>query len=63
VYVTNFDAGTLSVVDPAAGRTLNTVPVGRSPRAIALSADGGTAWVTHSIPLLSVIDTRLLEKP
>lgn len=63
VYVTNFDAGTLSVVDPAAGRTLNTVPVGRSPRAIALSADGGTAWVTHSTPLLSVIDTRLLEKP
>jgi len=63
VYVTNFDAGTLSVVDPAAGRTLNTVPVGRAPRAIALSADGGTAWVTHSTPMLSVVDTRLLEKP
>ena len=31
-------SGTLSVVDPAAGRTLNTVPVGRSPRAIARPA-------------------------
>ncbi len=47
-YVSNRDAGTISVVDPAAGESLATwtIPGGGSPDMGGVSADGGQFWVS-----------------
>ena len=37
---------------------VSTIPVANEPRAIAVSPDGRFAYVTHSSPILSVIDVQ-----
>ena len=56
-YVADYGSRTLSIVDLATGdRT--AVKVGRSPRGVALSADGATAYVTNmGSGTVSVVDT------
>lgn len=56
VYVTSFRSGTLSAIDTASGEIVARIPVGKTPRAVALSADGTHAYVTHSTTQLSIID-------
>jgi YVTN family beta-propeller protein len=56
-YVADYGSRSLSIVDLATGdRT--AVKVGRSPRGVALSADGATAYVTNmGSGTVSVVDT------
>ncbi|MGZ8360313.1 MAG: YncE family protein [Allosphingosinicella sp.] len=44
-YTANIAAGTVSVLDLAAGTRLRDLAVGGRPEGIALSPDGGTLWV------------------
>ena len=44
-YTANIPAGTVSVIDLAAGRKLRDIAVGGRPEGIALSADGRELWV------------------
>ena len=44
-YTSNIPAGTVTVIDLAAGRKLRDIKVGGEPEGIALSADGRTLWV------------------
>jgi YVTN family beta-propeller protein len=48
VFVTNEIEGTVSVVDPVAGRVTATIPVGKRPRGIRATADGQTLFVALS---------------
>ena len=48
LYVTNVLDNSVSVVDTAANKETKTIPVGRSPRSIAISPDGTTAYVTNT---------------
>lgn len=58
VYVTNHQAGTVSVIDTASKRVLNTIAVGGNPEQIAITPDGHTAYITHQYSRdLSAIDT------
>jgi YVTN family beta-propeller protein len=56
-YIADYGGRTLSIIDLASGdRT--AVKVGRSPRGVALSADGATAYVTNmGSGTVSVVDT------
>jgi YVTN family beta-propeller protein len=58
LYVTNVVGDSVSVIDTAKNEVTATIPVGRSPRGIAISPDGATAYVTaardHEV---SVVDT------
>jgi DNA-binding beta-propeller fold protein YncE len=47
VFVTSFDASTVSIYDPKAGALEARVLTGRGPSAIAIDADHGIAYVAH----------------
>ena len=48
LFVTNETGGDISVVDVALQRVVATIPVGKRPRGIRLSPDGGTLYVALS---------------
>lgn len=48
VYVSNERSGDLSVIDPATNQVIAAIPVGKRPRGIRVSRDGGTVWVALS---------------
>jgi quinoprotein dehydrogenase-associated probable ABC transporter substrate-binding protein len=48
VYVTNEDAGTISVISTATHRTIGEIEVGTRPRGIEVSADGELVYVALS---------------
>jgi YVTN family beta-propeller protein len=58
-YVTNADDDTVSVIDTSTNTVIGApIPVGDSPRAIAITPDGTRAYVTNSGDgTVSVIDT------
>jgi YVTN family beta-propeller protein len=57
-YVTNLISGTVSVIETATNTVTATIPVGSSPRGVAVSPDGTRAYVTNeSSDTVSVIDT------
>ncbi|WP_245691652.1 YncE family protein [Streptomyces katrae] len=59
VYVADLHADTVSVVDPAAGRVVDAVPVGSGPDSVAAAPDGSRVYVTDSAAdTVSVIDAR-----
>ena len=62
-YTANIAAGTVSVIDLAAGRKLRDLTVGGRPEGITLSTDDGTLWVGdlegHRV---QAFDTRSFEK-
>ena len=55
-YVTSFRSGTLNVIDTTTDEVVARLPVGKTPRAVAVSADGTRAYVTHSTSVLSIVD-------
>ncbi len=58
VYVVCQHSNSLVVVDPAKGRVLHEIGVGRQPQDVAVSPDGKTLYVTNRLSdTLSVIDT------
>ncbi|MGH8616323.1 MAG: cytochrome D1 domain-containing protein [Burkholderiales bacterium] len=58
VYVGNFKDNTVSVVDPANGAAVATVPVVAGPHGMAVSTDGRTVYVSGDASSgVSVIDT------
>lgn len=59
VYVANAAGQSISVIDPQTGATLAPpIPVGESPRSIAISPDGSRAVVGNFFPEhVSIIDT------
>ena len=48
VYVSNEDAGTISVIDGRTHAVLATIPVGKRPRGLRVSPDGKTLFVALS---------------
>jgi YVTN family beta-propeller protein len=48
VYVTNERGGDVTVIDTGTNKVIATIPVGKRPRGIHLSADGKTAYVALS---------------
>jgi YVTN family beta-propeller protein len=57
-YVTNFDAGTVSVIDTATNTVSATIAVGSGPAGVAITPDGSQAYVTNfDAGTVSVIDT------
>lgn len=48
VFVSNETAGTVDIVDPAAGRVENQIAVGKRPRGLRLSRDGTRLFVALS---------------
>ena len=48
LYITNEEAGTVSIIDGATETVTDTIPVGKRPRGILLSPDGRNAYVTLS---------------
>ena len=48
VYVTNEDSGDLSVIDSASNEVVATIPIGKRPRGVRVSADGRTIYVAVS---------------
>ncbi|MFO7400720.1 MAG: hypothetical protein C0P63_015225, partial [Actinomycetales bacterium] len=55
-YVTDFGAGTVSVIDTATNTVIATVPVGTQPFGVAVTAGGTRAYVCN-VDSMSVIDT------
>ncbi len=57
-YITNFNSGTVSVIDTANNSVIATVPVGTNPWGVAVSPDGIKVYVTNvGSNSISVIDT------
>ncbi|WP_406381587.1 YncE family protein [Streptomyces sp. NBC_01618] len=54
LYVTNGSSNTVSVIDTRTNRVAATIPVGKSPVSVALSRNGGRAYVANA---LTVIDS------
>lgn len=48
VYVSNENAGTVSVIEPKTGATIATIAVGKRPRGVRVSGDGRTLYVALS---------------
>lgn len=48
IYVTNEEAGTVSIIDGVTEKVITTIPVGKRPRGIHLSPDGKFAYVALS---------------
>jgi YVTN family beta-propeller protein len=48
VYVTNEISGDLSVIDPATDRAIATLPLGKRPRGVRVSADGAQLYIALS---------------
>ncbi len=61
VYVTNFQGGTMSVIDAQTDEVIVTLNVGATPRAIAVTPDGKHAYLTHSTSRVSVVDLAAHE--
>ncbi|MEZ5308892.1 MAG: hypothetical protein R2684_17235 [Pyrinomonadaceae bacterium] len=64
LIVLNKNANSVSIIDPATGKTEQTIPVGEGPHEVAISDDGRTAYVANygaSVPgsSFSVIDIAL----
>lgn len=58
LYVTNVLRDSVSVIDTAKNEVTTTIPVGHSPRGIAISPDGATAYVTAATDdEVTVVDT------
>jgi 40-residue YVTN family beta-propeller repeat len=58
LYVSNEDAGTLTIIDIQTGKPLATLVVGLEPEGITLSPDGRWAYVTaETSNTISVVDT------
>ncbi|MBA3479946.1 MAG: hypothetical protein H0T52_16350 [Lautropia sp.] len=61
VWVVNQDNDSVSVIDVATLKLVAEIPVGRNPRALALSADGAQVWVTNRTSAsISIVDTSRL---
>jgi YVTN family beta-propeller protein len=59
VYVTNYDSGSVSVIDADSNTVTATVPVGNGPSDVVVSPDGHRIYVTnHDSDSVSVIDTK-----
>ncbi|HEY3189200.1 MAG TPA: hypothetical protein VGJ70_17070, partial [Solirubrobacteraceae bacterium] len=57
-YVPNSADDTVSVIDTASNRVVQTIAVGRAPTEVQASPDGATVYVGNSLALtISVIDT------
>jgi YVTN family beta-propeller protein len=64
VYVTSIDGGTLSAISTATNTVVGIARVGKTPRAIAISADGSRAYVAHTTSVLSIVDLgRIAQQP
>ena len=62
LYVVCQDSDDVRVVDLQAGKIIISIPVGRTPRGIALSLDGRRLYVTNAwSDTVSVIDTAALQ--
>ena len=48
IYVPNLRSDTVSVIDPATYKVIDTLPVGRSPQHVVPSWDLKTLWVTNN---------------
>ena len=58
IYVTDFTAQSLSIIDAATSTVLERVPVGRGAVNVIVTADGSRAFVSNELDdTLSVIDT------
>jgi YVTN family beta-propeller protein len=49
VYVPNTESNTVSVIDPATYRVIDTIPVGRQPQHVVPSWDLKTLWVNNDL--------------
>jgi YVTN family beta-propeller protein len=58
VYVTCYGANSVAVIGTRINTVVSTVRVANEPRSIAISPDRRFAYVTHSSPILSVIDLQ-----
>ena len=57
-YVTNNDSNTISVIDTAANRVSQTLPVGAGPEAVVTDHSGQRAYVVNADDgSISVVDT------
>src|SRR5881628_1724866 len=61
VFVTNEKSDNVTLIDAATRKVIQTIPVGKRPRGVAVSPDGRRVYVTNSnSDTLSVIDARSL---
>lgn len=56
------NASALAIVDPASGKVLGRVPVGRDPHEVAVTPDGSMAFVASPSEGISVIDVRAVKE-
>jgi YVTN family beta-propeller protein len=63
VYVTCYGASEVSVIDTRTNAVVARVPVVNEPRSVAVSPDSKFVYVTHSSPILSVIDLQRAGVP
>jgi YVTN family beta-propeller protein len=56
------NASALAIVDPASGKVLGRVPVGRDPHEVAVTPDGLTAFVASPSQGISVIDVPSMKE-
>ena len=63
VYVTCYGANEVQVIDTRTNAVVATVPVANEPRSIAVSPDSKSVYVTHSSPILSVVDLQRAGVP
>jgi DNA-binding beta-propeller fold protein YncE len=56
------NASALAIVDPASGKVLGRVPVGRDPHEVAVTPDGSMAFVASPSQGISVIDVRAMKE-
>jgi len=59
LYAAESGVGNIAEIDPAHGRVLSRLPVGRYPRGIAMSAQGQLLVTDYGRDRLSVIDLKL----
>src|SRR5579864_5297690 len=58
-YVTNFNSGTVSVIDTQTNTVIATVSLGTNPAVVAITPDGSQAYVSdNGSSTVSVIDTQ-----
>src|SRR4030095_16490882 len=56
------NASALAIVDPASGKVLGRVPVGRDPHEVAVTPDGLMAFVASPSQGISVIDVPAMKE-
>jgi YVTN family beta-propeller protein len=56
------NASALAIVDPASGKVLGRVPVGRDPHEVAVTPDGSMAFVASPSEGISVIDVPAMKE-